>query len=80
MIPHKCPICNGHKIVPGGFYEATGESWSSSHISEPCQQCSGTGIIWEKAETPSHGLTPIHDCVLTTSGHCTKCGLRPEGQ
>lgn len=45
-IPHKCPICNGRGIVPGGFYTATGDTWTSSATSEPCRQCGGNGIIW----------------------------------
>lgn len=44
--PHKCPICNGRGIVPGGFYNSTSDTWTSSTTSEPCRQCGGSGIIW----------------------------------
>ena len=43
--PFKCPICEGRGIVPGGFYESLGTSWTSDRISELCRACSG-GIIW----------------------------------
>lgn len=45
---HKCPICDGHGTVPGGFYLATGgaQSLSSNRAAEPCRACGGTGIVW----------------------------------
>lgn len=48
MIPYKCPICEGHGIVPPGFYQTTvGQSYSYSNASfETCRACHGQGIIW----------------------------------
>ena len=43
--PFKCPICKGRGIVPGGFYTAVGDTWSSNCITEKCRQCNGLGII-----------------------------------
>ena len=44
--PFKCPICEGKGIVPGGFYTATGETWTSDRTTEICRACSGTGLVW----------------------------------
>lgn len=42
---HKCPICDGRGIVPGGFYTSTTVISMAGEVSEPCKQCNGTGII-----------------------------------
>lgn len=44
--PHRCPICNGTKIVMAGFYDSTSGFSTSNTSDEPCRQCAGTGIIW----------------------------------
>ena len=44
--PHRCPICGGSTIVPAGFYNRTGNSWSSTNTTEQCRSCKGQGIIW----------------------------------
>jgi len=43
----KCPICEGHGIVSGGFYNRTAdlETWTSSNAAEMCRACGGSGII-----------------------------------
>ena len=50
MKPYKCPICDGHGIVPGGFYYSTGQYSISDCTSEVCRACNGTGIIWGTEE------------------------------
>ena len=46
--PYQCPVCNGNGLVPNGFYNQTSGYWSStSTMSETCQSCNGTGIVWE---------------------------------
>jgi len=52
MKPYKCPICNGHGNVPGGFYLAADgvETYTSSATTEPCRACNGIGIIWGETE------------------------------
>lgn len=48
MIPYKCPICEGHGVVPPGFYQTVaGSDYSYSSSSfETCRACHGQGIIW----------------------------------
>ena len=51
MKPYKCPVCDGHGIVPGGFYLSTNQYsvsnyTSSNYTSEICRACNGKGIIW----------------------------------
>jgi len=48
MNPHKCPVCNGNGIVAGGFYSQTSGICISDEVTEPCQSCNGTGIVWKK--------------------------------
>lgn len=45
----KCPICNGHGIVPPGFYlYPEGQYFFSTTCSpEKCQTCLGSGKILE---------------------------------
>jgi len=53
MIPHKCPVCNGHKTVSKPPWIAGDqETWLASNSEPyPCKACEGTGIIWEKEDT-----------------------------
>lgn len=47
--PFKCPVCNGTKVVPNGFYNSTsGYYTTNSTTPEPCQSCNGTGIVWSE--------------------------------
>lgn len=55
MIPYKCPICDGHGIVPGGFYFSTGGRSISTNSTEPCRACGGTGILWGDGPSPVYG-------------------------
>ena len=47
-VPHRCPICEGHGIVPGGFYERTpdAQAWTATNATEACRACGGQGIIY----------------------------------
>lgn len=47
-VPHKCPICEGHGNVSGGFFNAVAgaNGWSSAVAAEKCIPCNGTGIIY----------------------------------
>lgn len=49
QIPIKCPICEGHGCVVGGFYMVTSDqqTWTSSVSQEMCRTCSGTGIVYQ---------------------------------
>lgn len=51
-VPTKCHVCGWRGIVPGGFYTALGDTWSSSGTSEQCRQCGGKGIVWATDATP----------------------------
>ena len=48
-IPHRCPVCNGHKTVnKPPWIAGDQQTWySDSTQPYPCQACNGTGIIWE---------------------------------
>ncbi len=58
-IPHKCPICEGHGMVSAGFYESVAvvKHTTSSHSTETCRSCWGTGLLWEK-EKPTVYIYP----------------------
>ena len=46
LIQQKCPICDGHGIVPGGFYDSVaGEITTSTVSSEICRNCGGLGVV-----------------------------------
>ena len=49
-VPFKCPVCEGRGQVPSGFY--TGMGGVVSTVSERCQTCHGTGIIWGVGTQP----------------------------
>ena len=42
MTPHKCPVCNG----TGRIYKG-GSSTSTVPLSDPCNACNSTGVVWE---------------------------------
>jgi hypothetical protein len=44
--PHRCPVCEGSKCVPYGFYLDRETQSTSVQLVEPCRQCGGTGIIY----------------------------------
>jgi RecJ-like exonuclease len=51
IIQQKCPICEGHGIVDGGFYNSTpGNQSISTNSSEICRNCNGTGVVYVKQE------------------------------
>jgi len=37
--PFRCPVCEGKRTVPPGFYVAGSPA-------EPCRTCRGEGIVW----------------------------------
>ena len=55
-IQQRCPVCEGHRIVPAGFYfyPPGQEHGSTSTAPERCQQCGGTGMI-AATETVTYG-------------------------
>lgn len=42
--PHRCPVCDGRRTVPAGFYGR--EQVLSGTTPEACRSCDGTGILW----------------------------------
>lgn len=48
MKPYICPVCNGHGIVPGGFYYtySNAPSTTANCTTETCRACGGKGILW----------------------------------
>jgi len=56
-VPYRCPICDGHGIVPGGFYETIpGCTGISSSASEPCRQCINGIIYVPECETDNGNI------------------------
>lgn len=53
LIPHCCPVCNGHGTVSRPPWVAgDAESWAHTDTGPyTCQACKGTGIIWEELES-----------------------------
>ena len=49
--PFRCPVCNGSKSVPLGFYTHTISSGSTSMmpVLEACRSCDN-GILWVEYE------------------------------
>jgi len=43
----QCPVCNGAKMVSGGYFSRAGDynHWVSGNAFETCQICDGKGII-----------------------------------
>jgi len=62
-MPVKCPICEGHGIVPGGFYQITPGvlEWSSTNATEICRACGGSGIIWTWDQAPKMPMPYWYD-------------------
>jgi hypothetical protein len=47
IIQQKCPICEGHGLVQGGFYNSIpGVMSISSNCTEVCRNCSGSGVVY----------------------------------
>jgi hypothetical protein len=47
IIQQKCPICEGHGLVQGGFYNSIPCVMSiSSNCTEVCRNCSGSGVVY----------------------------------
>lgn len=46
----KCPICEGHGLVVGGFYDVNPgvQFYTSTRSQEMCRQCNGSGLIWSE--------------------------------
>lgn len=42
--PYRCPICEGQGCVPAGY--ALDTAGATNVGSEPCQRCTGTGVVW----------------------------------
>jgi DnaJ-class molecular chaperone len=50
--PYCCPVCMGNGLVPNGFYNKTGNTWTSTSASpETCRSCQGTGVVWNNNES-----------------------------
>lgn len=41
----KCPVCNGKRHVPPGFYGFYSSTGSHNGKWETCKTCSGSGVI-----------------------------------
>jgi len=50
MAIQKCPICEGHGSVAGGFYMTVAgqETWVSNKSMEICRTCGGKGTVETK--------------------------------
>ena len=52
--PEVCPVCQGHGIMPHGFFEhPAGVSFGSTSCENvKCRPCDGTGILWPARHAP----------------------------
>jgi len=48
MSVQKCPICEGHGNVMGGFYQTVPGviTTTSTNVAEVCRACRGSGVIY----------------------------------
>jgi len=47
VIQQKCPICEGHGIVVGGFYNVSPNIPCVSTVAtETCRNCGGSGVVY----------------------------------
>lgn len=44
--PFVCPVCQGRRTVPPGFYGFYWGSGATNAEPEPCRSCDGTGVVW----------------------------------
>jgi len=57
-IQQKCPICEGHGIVMGGFYSSLPNSQGiTTVLTEPCRNCGGSGVIYVEQDEKQIGDT-----------------------
>lgn len=54
---HKCPVCDGSGIVPGGFYISTGGFSITGDSQEACRSCNGKGYIVLDGDCCSYKVT-----------------------
>ena len=73
--PFRCPVCNGQRLVPNGFYSHIGvETYTSSDATpETCQTCNGEGIVWDVSEEDKYCKCGILTA-YNSSGICDLCG------
>ncbi len=60
--PFKCPICEGHRILPAGFYTVpAGQEFTSTDCSHvQCVSCSGTGILYVEQNIGVHDVDEFY--------------------
>lgn len=58
--PHKCPVCEGRRSLPAGYYALSleGTSVHSSTLPETCRTCLGSGILWDPSTSFVRGNQP----------------------
>jgi hypothetical protein len=59
MKPYKCPVCEGRGFVNECFYDDCEFHEPIGGITEPCQSCNATGVVWGSPE--SEGQDDIGD-------------------
>ncbi len=60
--PFKCPICEGHGILPAGFYTVpAGQEFVSTDCANvQCVSCSGTGILYVEQSIEIHDVDEFY--------------------
>ncbi len=62
IIQQRCPICEGHGQVVGGFYNTIAGCQSvSSSVFETCKNCLGTGVV-SVGQWNNEKLNPVCTC------------------
>lgn len=75
----KCPICEGHGLVPGGFYNAVvGQlHWTSDRAVETCRTCNGVGTLVSCQSCGTQALPgPMSGCARQPCPEHTVCPPR----
>ena len=64
MTPHRCPVCEGHGLVPWPAGVTAGMPFSSTSVGPwPCRPCNGTGVLWEATEGGKLAYAPPKESV-----------------
>lgn len=65
-IPHKCPVCEGHGVVPGPPATPAGQTWMSTTGANVCPSCLGKRVVWAPLAREHERGTAVADAEATT--------------
>ena len=59
IIAQKCPVCQGTRMVPNGFYSQSQQSTTDA-TPETCLTCNGEGIVYIEQGEPQTNKGGLH--------------------